>query len=325
MKTPRFIVIFILLLLNQQCFGYGKTCEESQTLIPMNDLPSSMSSLISSPLEKYEASKIELLGTVFFVVARVNGGLGKDKLSKAICLAWPKWRQIFSNKIEKIALIDSNEQYVGGGPVGRYAFNVYLGGAVRVEAAPYLESMLGWTIQPTASNYIMKYYENFEDPMQAYVNDTVTHELGHSFFGWGITQVELNPEQWFALGLGLVYDRIVWNQISNQVSPLFSATVNRYLEKFSQVPELDQHLIKPDTKNDSDFFLVRSQTYDHGKALVYLSELRNRLGITRFDELVRIYLARPYSSNINYDDFLTYLTPKELELVKSAEAAFEVR
>ncbi|MBL7670590.1 MAG: hypothetical protein JNM39_08890 [Bdellovibrionaceae bacterium] len=86
-----------------------------------------------------------------------------------------------------------------------------------------------------------------------------------------------------------------------------------------------QHLIKPDTKNDSDFFLVRGQTYDHGKALVYLSELRNRLGITRFDELVRIYLARPYSSNINYDDFLTYLTPKELELVKSAEAAFEVR
>ncbi len=206
----------------------------------MNEIPSPVASLLD-PGVQYEAARLELLGTSFLIVARQIGGPGKIRFAKAICLAWPKWRHLFFNRIEQISIIHS-DQLLGGSPIGPNILGIHLGGAVPEKIANFIESMFGWQSQPTATDYVSKYYAIFEDPIQAYITDMVTHEFGHLFFGWGLTQLSEDSERWFALGLGLLYDRNIWNQISNQPSPLFSGILTMLQERFSRNPQIDQLL-----------------------------------------------------------------------------------
>ena len=124
--------------------------------------------------------------------------------------------------------------------------------------------------------------------------------MGHIFFLHGITDLKSDADTWFGLGLGLVYDRLVWGKLWETPSPVFEAYQKTWKERFANNPEIDQRLIDPKTNRDQDFGLVRLQVYDHAKAYAYLSELRNRIGPSAFDAYVRAYLSRPLGSSIEY-------------------------
>lgn len=192
-------------------------------------------------------------------------------------------------------------------------------------SASYLESILGWQVQPTGTAYIEKQFEKFDDPMQAYVNDQVAHELGHIFFLHGITDLKTETDTWFGLGLGMVYDRLVWSEISETPSPVFEAFDRVWKANFANNKEIDQRLINPNTERDEEFGLIRLQTYGHAKACAYLSELRRRIGPARFDAYVRTYLSRPIGSPIGYDDFLSSFSKDDLTIAQQLESEFVVR
>jgi hypothetical protein len=153
------------------------------------------------------------------------------------------------------------------------------------------------------------------------------HELGHLLFGFGRT---VNPTKqddwWFSLGLGIVYDRLVWQTFSKISSPLFDSLAAIWRNKFASRADIDQRLVNPDTSRDkSADHLIRMQTYGHGKSSVYLMKLRERIGQTRFDDVVKAYLMRPHGSIIEYDDFLTFFRSPEREIIRQLEDEFQVR
>jgi hypothetical protein len=263
----------------------------------------------------YDASRIEVAGTTFYLLTRKKNGIEAGRFAKSLAVAWPKWLELFPAKIPTVTFIDY-DMFIGGGSFSPIVLGVYFGGAIPEFASKFLKSVADWDPQPTTRAYIEKHYAHFPDPMQAYVDDLVTHELGHIFFG---------TDGWFALGLGLVYDRIVWNEFSQVESPIFGAVERVWKTKFAKRSDIDQRLINPDVRGDEKAGLIRVQTYSHGKAFAYLSELRGRLGAGRFDELVRAYLARPVDSKVDCEDFLTYLRPEEMDIVRAAETEFTVR
>ena len=170
-------------------------------------------------------------------------------------------------------------------------------------------------------------YKGFADPEQAYLDDVVIHELGHLYFGFG--QTKAPPKRlldwWFALGLGLVYDRLVWKaQYKKKSSPMIDALIARYSE-FRERPDVDQRLVGPNISRDRAQGLSRLQVFGHGKALIVLREMRRRTGDRTFDRIVKEYLSRPVGALITYDDFLAHLPLAHRRALRAMETGFSVR
>jgi hypothetical protein len=272
----------------------------------------------------YEGAHFVCGGTKFFVYGRKQAGIGMQRLAEAIELTWPRWISYFPVQTPPITVVET-EWGLGGGSLGNFTVAIHLRGDYDEDSAKHLESILGWPAQSSGLAYIEHQFAGFQDPLQAYVNDQVAHELGHIFFLHGIGDVKQDAELWFGLGLGLVYDRQIWSEIAGAPSPVFVAFDRVWREKFSKNPQIDQRLINPDTKQDEKFGLIRLQTYGHAKALAYLTELRARIGAQRFDAYVKSYLARPLGSAIAYEDFLSLFSQPDLDTVRQLETEFSVR
>ena len=272
----------------------------------------------------YDGVRFLVKDTTFIVFVRKNSAIGIERFHKAINLAWPKWLSFFPIKSQPITILET-DWGLGGGSLGPFILAIHLKDDYDEASAKYLESILDWPAQSTGSAYINKYYADFEDPLQAYVTDKIVHELGHIFFLHGITDLKNEDDVWFALGMGLVYDRLIWDEVSNIPSPTLKAYNHIWKTKFANNPEIDQCLINPNTDNDEKFGLVRLQIYSHARAHAYLSSLRIRIGKSKFDNYVKTYLSRPLGSPIEYDDFLTNFSNDDLKIVRHAESEFSVR
>jgi hypothetical protein len=272
----------------------------------------------------YDGARLVLGETVFFVFGRKKGAIGVHRLSQGIRLTWPKWTSRFAFNVPPITFIET-DWGLGGGSLGSYTLAVHLRGEYDEASSRYLESILGWPRQRTGSAYIEQQFASFDDPMQAYVTDQVAHELGHVFFLHGIVDVKNEAEVWFGLGLGLVYDRLIWHEIFGVASPVFEAFSIVWKERFATNSVIDQRLVNPDITQDSEYGLVRLQTYGHAKAVAYLSSVRERLGPERFDEYVRSYLSKRLGATIGYDDFLESLSTDDMTIVRELETRFVVR
>lgn len=130
---------------------------------------------------------------------------------------------------------------------------------------------------------------------------------------------------WFSLGLGLLYDRLIWDQISDTPSPVFKAMDQIWREKFKTNSKIDQRLVNPNTENDEKFGLIRLQSYDHAKAYAFLAELCLNIGSGKFDTYVKSYLSRPIGSKIDYEEFLSTFSKVDLAVVRYLETKHIVR
>jgi hypothetical protein len=272
----------------------------------------------------YEGAKFTLREATFSIFARKQNGIGIDRFYEGVKLAWPKWLSYFPLKTRPITIIET-DWGLGGGSLGSFVLAVHLREKYDAESSAYLESVLGWPAQSTGTAYVEKQFASFDDPMQAYVTDQIVHELGHIFFLHGITELNNENNLWFGLGLGLVYDRLIWKEISEIPSPVFEAFDWIWKGRFANNTEIDQRLINPNTEKDKDFGLVRLQTYGHAKACAYLSELRIRIGANRFDDYVRSYLSKPIGAPIEYQDFLSLFSNADLAIVRKTESDFVIR
>ena len=142
----------------------------------------------------------------------------------------------------------------------------------------------------------------------------VTHELGHLYFGFGVRSAKAveQSDLWFALGLGVLFDRQVWNEMRSYPSPLFAGTEDRWLNVYAVNPEINQRLIKPDTTNDAKFGLLRMQTYGHAKAWAFLRDLRKRVGSSEFDASALMLFRFEASATLEYADFREMLDQRNV-------------
>jgi hypothetical protein len=280
--------------------------------------PSYVSEIIESGTFDKEVVRIEK--TEFTVYGRKAGGIGLPRLIQSIEKAWPCFHELPRENVKAAWILDV-EAPIGGGPQGPFAVGIYFSTSIDPVFQSAIQKITFWEPQPTTRAYIDLQYKSFPDPLQTYVDDMVVHELGHLFFGFGLT-TEPFENSWFSLGLGILYDRIAWNRITSQSSPLFSAIFDSYTSHFEHVKEIDQRLINPDTSRDAEHGLDRLQAFGHGKSFLFLSALRDALGSEIFDGVIRQYLSRPSGSLGGYDNFLSLLPEEYKATVDEIENKF---
>ena len=293
-----------------------KTC----SAVSLEDLPAAAKNIVADG--GYQFCKISLEGTNFFILHQTKGGVGRERLVAAVQKNWPEFFRLLQVKLPDSVIADVNAP-IGGGPMGNFAVGIYSSDSISKDIAKYIEEITGWPSEGSTTAYIIKHYSGFSDPTQAYVDDIVAHELGHLLFGFGRTRVQSIDynNSWFALGLGIVYDRMVWQKNYAKPSPLFEAILALWRNRFSKEEKLDQRLINPDESNDGKFGLHRTQIYAHGKAWIFLRKLREK--IPEFDAVTKAYVTRPIGSGITYDDFLGGF--KNRAAIESVEKEFLVR
>lgn len=319
------IIIIALIFISQSCATKSRS-----NMNPQLNVDNVIEKLkLTKP--NYEKRTLSVEGTEFAVVDRVGKGFDPKMIENSIRKAWPVFIEIFGNRI-KNAIVADFEAPVGGGPISLddpFVVGIYGMDSIIPQFQDYINRVTGWKNQNSTSDYIKENYSHFSDPMQAYVDDMVIHELGHFFFGFGVTKTNFTDLtlSWVPLGLGIVYDRIVWDRFYDKPSPMFHNVELIWKDKFSKMKEVDQRLQSPDTTLDGKYGLERLQIYNHGKAYAYLKELRESVGKEYFDEkILKIFDDVGNSEYFTYELLIKYLTEDESKkpIIKKLESDFVI-
>lgn len=284
---------------------------------------SSCSSFQKHQIIEDQKQVLQIQATRIEVILRKKTVLDREKITQSIQKIMPLIQQQMGFSPEKIVLIDSDGP-IGGGPSGAYSVAVYSTDNMTPFYAQLVEQATGWPAEKSTMDYIKKYYKQFPDPEQAYIDDIVLHELMHTYLGFGLTKASPNQSDWwFTFGLGLLMDRQIWKKLYTLPSPLFEAPVHQWKNKYSKMKQIDQRLIQPDTKNDQHYNLVRLQIYGHGKAFVYLQNLRKLVGEKLFDQAVKSWVQS--RQDLNYDLFIQDNFKSQMIKIQKLEKQFIIR
>lgn len=273
---------------------------------------------------KYDVSSIQFADTNIHIFGRKEKGVGLLNLERSSRKIWPLLANFFDTKLREVGIVDLDAP-LGGGPLGPRVIGIFYSDRVEKEHQILVQQSTGWAPQSSTSDYIDQHYGKFPEPLQAYVDDMLVHEFGHLFFGWGLTTIDSKNQNdwWFAFGMGLLYDRMVWDQLYSQPSPLFTGVIAKWKDEFAHEDRVDQKLIDPDTTRDLEFGLQRLQTFGHGKAYEFLKALRERVGAATFDKIVNEFINA--NQVADYDLFVSMLPPGTRSAMSAVEQEFHVR
>jgi hypothetical protein len=277
------------------------------------------------PLAEHDVKLISIEGTEFLIAGRKQGGIGLKRIESAVFRFWPSFVVRLGRLVPNAVILDFDAP-LGGGPFENFVVGVYSSDNVSSEHQQLIRTVMGWNPQSSTWAYINEHYSHFPEPLDAYADDMVIHELGHLYFGWGATLAA--PEQndwWFSFGAGLLFDRLVWNEKYKLPSPLFQAVIEKWSQDFSHRKEIDQRLVGPNTLGDEKNGLNRMQTFGHGKAYIYLSALRKQIGTDIFDSAIHSFLSKTPPQFSNYDQFISTLNPALALGIRRIETEFVVR
>lgn len=276
-----------------------------------------------APADAYNFEQIEVAGTRFYIFTRKNPVLKDVNFVKSIQTYWPHIQGMFKIPIPEAVIIDLEGPF-SGGPLAPFVLGIFSTSQTDKEFQTINQFATGWKPKNSTAEYITDHYGKFDHPAQSYVDDMIAHELGHLYFGFGLTKTsEKDTDWWFPVGLGLLYDRIAWGAKNNIPSPLFTSTTKQWAH-FAKLP-VDQRLIHPDTTRDRQYQLPRRQVYIHAKALAFLQAIRARLKATTFDKYITELLVANINKEIKYNDFLIMLSPEEKTIVRMIEQDFQIR
>lgn len=276
--------------------------------------------------DHYDIKSISLGETTFHLMGRKKDGIGLPTLESCLRKMWPHFAKHFRKAPVEAAIIDFDAP-IGGGPLAPFIIGVFYSKDVSKDHQKVILESTGWLPQSSTSAYIAKNYSSFSNPEEAYVDDMLTHEFGHLFFGWGLTQVnaERPNDWWFSFGMGLIYDRIAWSDVYRLPSPLFDSVIATWINDFSKRQDVDQRLINPDTSADKANGLQRLQTYGHGKAYKYLLVLRDKVGAEIFDRTANVFISDELGRKADYDNFVKRLPVSVHHIVGASEKEFSIR
>jgi hypothetical protein len=272
----------------------------------------------------YEVKVVKIGGSSFHLYARKFNGIGLAQMEKSLLKMWPLFLKNFKKAPSDIAIIDFNAA-MGGGPLAPYVIGIFTSKKISKAHQDLIEQATGWPPQTSTSKYIASQYGAFQNPEEAYVDDMLVHELGHLFFGWGLTSAPENKNDWwFSFGMGLIYDRLAWGQTYQNPSPLFEKITSKWKDDFSKKEEVDQRLISPDDSKDKSLGLQRLQTYGHGKSYAFLSRLREKLGPEKFDQAMNAFISKS-GQKADYEQFIEQFSESDRKEITALESEFKIR
>ncbi|MEZ4742903.1 MAG: M1 family aminopeptidase [Bdellovibrionota bacterium] len=293
-----------------------------------NDILNSFKKLAINTQE-YTVTMHHCQDTKFVILSRENVGFGKEKIIKAIEKSWPIYVSLFGNKVSSAGICDFKAP-IGGGPLGEpFLIGLYSTNDISTEVQRFIKSVTGWEEHSSTFEYLNTYYAEYGNPIEAYIDDVVFHELGHLFFGFGVTHTDFEniSESWFPLGLGITYDRIIWQKYYTGYGPIISSMVNLWREIYSKNKNIDQKLINPNISNDKEFGLDRLQVYSHGKSFCFLNKLREVIGYEIFDKIVNCLIQENSSLHLTYQKFRTSIDSDQTlkKLLDKTEQEYEIK
>lgn len=250
---------------------------------------------------------IDVDGTHFDFVTRLSdSAIDLPALADTVRDAWPKFISSFGRATSYVAIIEQDGG-IGAGPVGTNMLGILTSNHISPSDQAGMRLVTGWEGPLDSTRSIVEtLYKDSPTPLYEYFSNILTHELGHLYFGFGMTQERATEAQefWFSLGLGIVYD----SQISSRRfgrDPAVYQSLAEQLATFEANSAIDQHLIHPDTTRDLPngvYPFNRVQDYAHLKSARVLRTLRDATGAETFDRLVRRYLRKGERAH-GYDTF----------------------
>lgn len=245
--------------------------------------------------------------TDFLVISPIGiAGFDPAVFQQIIQRSWPMFLARFPSPSNWIVLHDDQSLPVGAGPTGSNVFGFGYMESVPAEIQQMLLDQAGWPKLKNTEEYISHLIPSSPDPARDYWTTIINHELGHLFFGFGLTFERhlLQHEYWMSLGLGLAVDERITEKMTTRSPEFYDGLVSFWQTKLARLP-IDQRLENPSLSADASYQVSsfnRLQHFAHGKSLHFWRQVRAALGEAKFDSLANDFVrAGGYSKG--YSEF----------------------
>ncbi len=256
----------------------------------------------------FDETSFQSRGTRFTVFAkRGHRGLNPDFVERIVRISWPKYLAKFPRPTRWVVMYEDDQQPIGAGVSGTNIFGFGYQERVPTKYQEFLKKEAGWPGMSASRDYFNWIYRSSQRPLDDYWITFINHELGHLFFGFGLTY-ERHPflwDYWQSLGLGCLVDNQITFEMTGHWPALFENFISRWRDRFVDRAEIDQRLQKPDTSRDQIngvSVFARHQFYAHAKSLYFWRQVQNHIGPRAFDKMLRDYV-RSGGSHDGYAGF----------------------
>jgi hypothetical protein len=277
----------------------------------------------------YGKVESNIMQTDFQIIySKITGLLEPKMVIKIITKSWPLFLKQFPKPTDCVVLFENPHSILGAGPYGTNVLGFNIMESIPEKTGEVLAFLFNIPKCSSTKEFVENFYIKYKNPWIEYMTNLIIHELGHLFFGFGIT-VERHPyshDYWFSLALGMIYDREINKQLTGNYPHIIEYMVDTWKSNYKNRTDIDQKLIQPDLSNDKQAGMNsfhRTQYFAHGKGFYVLNQIREVIGPRTFDQEVVKYLEYGLKNNDGYISFRKQLLERFEELPK-LEAQLEV-
>jgi len=249
---------------------------------------------------------------------RTNAHIEPNHWEISVRKIWKEFTDRFGNPTDHLVFLDL-EGPISGGPLGENVLGIFATEKMNPTVQEDMKANLGWNPLTSTRAYVEANYPKFKNQWEEYLFGTFSHEIGHLFFGFGLTRQRVSSadDLWFSLGLGMIYDMEVTEKLVGRKPQLELDIIKSWMTNYANIPNIDQRLVNPNKAEDKKYTFDRKKVFAHGKAAFYLDKVREKVGVEHFDNAVLEYLKKCGQCEGGYEDFKKYLgnssTVAELE------------
>jgi len=231
----------------------------------------------------------------------------------SVKLIWKEFIDRFGSPTNHLVFLDL-EGPISGGPLGENVLGIFATEKVIPAIQEDMKANLGWSPKTTTRDYVEANYPASKNKWEEYLFGTFSHEIGHLFFGFGLTRQRVGnaDDLWFSLGLGMVYDMEITEKLIGRKPQLELDIIKSWLTNYANNQNIDQRLVGPNKTEDKKYPFDRKKAFAHGKAAYYLDKVREKIGKSKFDKAVLEYLSSCGKCEAGYEDFKKYLGHSKL-------------
>lgn len=290
--------------------------------------------LVMVPQETWEERGFSVGPTAFsFLYPKARFSIDSALLETVVREVWPKWiAQMGQAAAPSVTFLEDDNNPIGGGSDASQILSLFASNSIPDAVQESIAANYGWPKRSTTKQYVELMYQGSSDPWRDYMTTIVSHELGHLFFGFGLTGELMTREQaasqaWFHLGTGILYDRQITESIIHRNVAFYDKMEDVLREKLLSNPRIDKRLDRPDLTRDASEGITsfhRLQFFSHIKSYRALERLRERAGDRAFDDIARDYVKSGDKYTDGYDSFRLLLKPLLPDL-ESLERELEIR
>lgn len=287
-------------------FGFSSFSEDKGHLNPRN---ASQFVVGAAKRDAWTKHQFNFSNTHFELISPIkNAHIESRHWEASVIKIWKEFTDRFGIPTDHLVFLDL-EGPISGGPLGENVLGIFATEKMNPAVQEDMKANLGWSPLTSTKAYVEANYPASKNQWEEYLFGTFSHEIGHLFFGFGLTRQRVSnaDDLWFSLGLGMLYDMEVTEKLVGRKPQLELDIIKSWETKYATIPNLDQRLVNPDKTEDKKYPFDRKKVFAHGKAAFYLEKVREKVGKPQFDSAVLEYLRKCGQCEVGYEDFKKYL------------------